>query len=103
MKRDWQDNVDYEAPAKLPPDVTRAIETDALTVFAGLGCRDVARADFRIRDGVPYFLEINPLPGLNPDSGDLVFLAYRMGLTYPQLIGMILDAAIRRWGLLSSR
>jgi D-alanine-D-alanine ligase len=48
---------------------------------------------------VPYFLEINPLPGLSPDSGDIVFLAYRMGLTYPQLIGRILDAALRRWGL----
>jgi D-alanine-D-alanine ligase len=59
----------------------------------------VARADFRIRDGVPYFLEINPLPGLSPDTGDIVFLAYRMGLTYPQLIGMILDAAVKRCGL----
>lgn len=99
VKRDWQENVDYEAPARLDPDVTRAVETDALAVFAGLGCRDVARADFRIRDGVPYFLEINPLPGLSPDSGDIVFLAYRMGLTYPQLISKILDAAVRRWGL----
>jgi D-alanine-D-alanine ligase len=99
VKRDWEVNVDYEAPAKLPPDVTRAIEMDALAVFAGLGCRDLARADFRVRDGVPYFLEINPLPGLSPDSGDIVFLAYRMGLTYPQLIGMILDAAVKRWGL----
>ena len=54
---------------------------------------------FRIRDGVPYFLEINPLPGLNPESSDLLYLAYRMGLTYPQLIGMILDAAATRCGL----
>lgn len=103
VKRAWQDKVDYEAPAKLPSDVTRAIEADALAVFAGLGCRDVARADFRVRDGVPYFLEINPLPGLSPDSGDLCYLAYRIGLTYPQLIGMILDAAVKRCGLGDSR
>jgi D-alanine-D-alanine ligase len=99
VKRDWQENVDYEAPAKLAPAVTRAVEADALAAYAGLGCRDVARADFRIRDGVPYFLEINPLPGLSPESGDIVFLAYRMGLTYSQLIGMILDAAVKRWQL----
>jgi D-alanine-D-alanine ligase len=99
VKRAWQENVEYEAPARLPPDVSRAVEAEALAVFAGLGCRDVARADFRIRDGVPYFLEINPLPGLSPDSGDIVFLAYRMGMTYPQLIGKILDAAVKRWGL----
>lgn len=99
VKRNWEENVEYEAPAKLPRDVIRAVEADALAVFAGLGCRDVARADFRVRDGVPYFIEINPLPGLSPDSGDIVFLAYRVGLTYPQLVGMILDAAAKRCGL----
>ena len=99
VKRNWHDAVDYVAPAKFPPDVTRAIEADAMAVYAGLGCRDVARLDFRVRDGVPYFLEVNPLPGLNPESGDLCYLAYRMGLTYPQLIGMILDAAVTRYGL----
>jgi D-alanine-D-alanine ligase len=99
VKRNWHDEVEYEAPAKLAPEVTRAVEADALAVFDALGCRDVARADFRIRDGVPYFLEINPLPGLSPDSGDLCYLAYRVGLSYPQLVGMILDAAIKRCGL----
>jgi D-alanine-D-alanine ligase len=103
VKRDWEARVEYEAPAKLLPEVTRAVEMDAVAVFAGLGCRDVARADFRVRDGIPYFLEINPLPGLSPDSGDIVFLAYRMGLTYPELIGRILDAAVKRWGLSGSR
>jgi D-alanine-D-alanine ligase len=99
VKRNWHDAVEYVAPAKLPPEVTRAVEADAMAIFAGLGCRDVARIDFRVRDGVPYFLEVNPLPGLNPDSGDLCYLAYRMGLTYPQLIGMILDATVKRCGL----
>lgn len=96
VKRNWNALVSYEAPARLPHAVNCAVEADALAVFAGLGCRDLARADFRVRDGVPYFLEINPLPGLNPESGDLVFLAYRMGLSYHQLIEKILDAAIRR-------
>jgi D-alanine-D-alanine ligase len=99
VKRDWHNTVEYEAPAKLPPDVIHAIQADALTVFAALGCRDVARADFRVRDGVPYFLEINPLPGLNPESGDLCYLAYRVGRTHPELIQLILDAALTRCGL----
>ena len=99
VKRDWDNTVSYEAPAKLLPEVTQAVLADALTVFAALGCRDVARADFRIRDGVPYFLEINPLPGLNPESGDLCYLAYRLGLTHPDLIKLILGAALTRYGL----
>ncbi len=99
VKRDWNNTVDYEAPAKLPPAVSQAVLADALSVFSALGCRDVARVDFRIRDGVPYFLEINPLPGLNPESGDLCYLAYRLGLTHADLVKQILDAAMKRYGM----
>ena len=87
------------APAKLPPEVTQAVEADAMSIFAGLGCRDLARADFRIRDGVPYFLEINPLPGLNPESGDIVFLAERVGVSHAELVRRIVAAATARLGL----
>lgn len=99
VKRNWHEAVEYVAPAKLPGAVLHAIEADALAVYTGLGCRDVARIDFRVRDGVPYFLEINPLPGLNPESSDLCYLAYRVGLSYEDLIGLILDAAVSRCGL----
>jgi D-alanine-D-alanine ligase len=61
-----------------------------------LGCRDVSRLDFRLRGGVPYFLEVNPLPGLNPVYSDLVILARGMGWGYEQLIGTILQEALER-------
>ena len=99
VKRDWEAQVEYEAPAQIPKDVTKAVEEAALAVFTALGCRDLARLDFRVRDGVPYFIEINPLPGLNPESSDLVFLIYRLGMTFPQLIEMILNAGVTRLGL----
>src|SRR5262249_33745793 len=66
VKRDFRRLVRYECPAPLPPTVTAAVKEAALTVFRVLGCRDVARIDFRVRDGIPYFLEVNPLPGLHP-------------------------------------
>ncbi len=96
VKRDWQRRVTYECPAKLPTEQLRAVEYAALTAYEVLGCRDVSRVDFRLRDGVPYFLEVNPLPGLNPESSDLVLLAKMAGWTYEQLIGSILQAAIER-------
>jgi D-alanine-D-alanine ligase len=99
VKRDWENRVDYESPPKLPHETLLALESAALQAFDILGCRDMARLDFRIRDGVPYFIEANPLPGLNPDSSDLVFLAIRMGITYQQLIERILDAALTRLGM----
>lgn len=96
VKRDWQRQVRYETPAALPERVGRAVEEAALTAYRVLGCRDVSRIDFRLKDGVPYFLEVNPLPGLNPESSDLVLLARGAGWTYEQLIGSILQAALDR-------
>jgi D-alanine-D-alanine ligase len=96
VKRDWQNQVRYECPARLPPGRARAVEEAALKAYRALGCRDVARVDFRLRDGVPYFLEVNPLPGLNPETGDLVILARLAGWSYERLIGRIFQAALDR-------
>lgn len=96
VKRDWENQVRYEAPPMLPQAVLQATEVAAKQAFHALGCRDLARADFRIRDGVPYFLEINPLPGLNPDYSDLVILARLVGMSYETLITKIVTAAINR-------
>ena len=52
--------------------------------------------DFRVRDGVPYFLEANPLPGLNPETGDIAMIARDMGTPYAQFIGRIIAEAVQR-------
>jgi D-alanine-D-alanine ligase len=96
VKRDYLRQVRYESPPDLPPATIQAIEEATHSVYRVLGCRDVARIDFRLRDGVPHFLETNPLPGLNPESSDLVILARLVGWSYPQLITTILQAAMTR-------
>jgi D-alanine-D-alanine ligase len=96
VKRDYLRQVTYECPAALGPEVTRAVGGAALGAYRILGCRDVSRIDFRLRDGVPYFLEVNPLPGLNPESSDLVILAGRLGMSHARLIEAILHAALER-------
>lgn len=96
VKRDWQRRVRYECPARLAPEDTLAVREAALACWQALGCRDVARIDFRLRNGVPYFLEANPLPGLSPTSGDLVLLAGYVGVSYRELIGRIVDSALAR-------
>jgi D-alanine-D-alanine ligase len=99
VKRDYKRRVRYEAPpADLPEAALAGVEKAALAAWGALGCRDIARVDFRMRDGVPYFLEVNPLPGLNPDDSDLVILAKLVGWTYPRLIETIVDAALKRVG-----
>jgi D-alanine-D-alanine ligase len=96
VKRDFERQVRYDCPAQLTAAATEAVRKATLAVFEVLGCRDVARVDFRLRGGVPYFLEVNPLPGLNSHSGDLVILSRHCGWTYPPLIETILQAALDR-------
>ena len=99
VKRDWQARVSYECPAKLHKETVSALEDAALAAYETLGIRDVARLDFRVRDGVPYFIEANPLPGLNPETGDLVLIAKAMGMSHPELIATVVNGAIERYGL----
>lgn len=97
VKRDWQRLVDYECPPHLEPETLEKITASSLKVFEVLGCRDLARLDFRVSsEGIPYLLEINPLPGLGMHS-DLVIMAIRMGLSHQELIGSVLNAALKRY------
>lgn len=96
VKRDWENRVRYQCPPALEPATVRAVEQAALTAFRALGCRDVARIDFRVRGGVPYFIEANPLPGLNAETGDIVIAAKAMGLSHARLVLAIVEAAVAR-------
>jgi len=74
----------------------------ALAAYEALGCRDLARVDIRCdAAGEPQFLEINPLPGLHPTYSDLPILAGRAGIPYADLLGQVVEASARRWGLLT--
>lgn len=99
VKRDWEARVDYESPAQLSAATTNALESAALAAFDILGCRDIARLDFRIRDGQPYFIEANPLPGLNPDWSDLILISKAVGTSHEQLIQGIVNDALKRYGI----
>ena len=72
----------------------------ALAAYQALSCRDAARIDLRCdAAGEPQFLEANPLPGLNPRTGDLPMMSRLAGISHPELLGRIVTAAGERWGL----
>jgi D-alanine-D-alanine ligase len=99
VKRDFRNQVRYECPARLAPEALASVEEAALKAYQALGCRDFARIDFRLRDGVPYFIEANPLPGLTPETSDLVIMANLVGISHTELIDRILEAALERLGI----
>lgn len=92
------DRIKYEVPAKLSPSELERLRSAARGAFMALGCRDVARLDFRMDEkGRFCFLECNPLPGLTPGWSDLVLIAQGEGMDYRTLIAEILSGAIRRY------
>ncbi len=100
VKRNYLEEVEYRVPPPRPPELLKSIERVALGCYRALGCRDVSRVDLRLdASGEPKFLEVNPLPGLHPVTGDIVILSQRMGLPYPQLIGEIVKGARDRQGI----
>ena len=97
VKRNYKELVDYECPPHFDQKVLQNLEVSALSAFKALGCRDFARLDFRVSpEGAPYFLEINPLPGLGTHS-DLVIMAQMLGWTHQELIAGVLNAAFERY------
>jgi len=97
VKRNYLDLVEYECPARFERKVLQNLEVSSLSAFKALGCRDFTRLDFRVSPkGVPYFLEVNPLPGLGTHS-DLVIMAKEMRWTHKELIAGVLNTALKRY------
>jgi D-alanine-D-alanine ligase len=89
------------SPLVLEPSLERAAREASLAIFKLVGCRDMARVDFRVDEaGRLWFLEINPLPSFDP-AGSLGLLAECLGASYAALISRLLKAALTRhsrWG-----
>ena len=93
-KQDWTKRVVYEL---VDDEVAMAAGSLALKAWRGLGCLDAGRIDVRLdSDGAPRFIEVNPLPGLNPESSDLPILWRLSGKKYEKLIDGIFRSAARR-------
>jgi D-alanine-D-alanine ligase len=93
-KEEYEDRVTY----RLVRDAVREpVERVALASWTGLGCRDGGRVDLRMDEhGTPHVLEINPLPGLNPERSDLPILCGLAGISYKELIDSIVRSAMLR-------
>ena len=92
-------------PAKnLSPELEKIIGETAKKVYKIIGASDYARVDFRVKDNVPYVLEMNPNPDISSDvDEDTGFTrsgkAY--GWSYEELIQNIIKFASERWGISS--
>lgn len=97
----WIENsVEYKktsiiCPAKkVEPQLARQLYTIAMRAFRAIGAWGYGRVDMRLdEDGNPYVLEVNCNASLEYGIG-LARSAKRAGIRYPQLLQMIIDAAM---------
>jgi D-alanine-D-alanine ligase len=83
-------------PAQLDEATERYLVASCIKLFERLECRDYARFDWRLDDnGTPRLLEVNPNPGWCWD-GHLAKMAAIAGMSYSDMLGEILKAAIQR-------
>ncbi len=97
------DQLTYLCPAPLDREMVDELNWLTAAVFRVMGALDVSRVDFRLdvhENWKPYILEINPLPGLSPGISDLVIEAAADGIDHTQLVNMILEAALKRYGMI---
>lgn len=99
-KTEWYD---YEAkytkgmtefilPANFDENLTKQIKELAILAHKTCACRGVSRVDFLVHNNIPYILEINTNPGMT-DTSDLPAQAEAMGITYNELVDIILKSA----------
>ncbi|NSW96275.1 D-alanine--D-alanine ligase [bacterium] len=85
---------EYVCPADLEQNLIEKIETNTMKLFQKFDCSVYARADYILdKLGVPYFLEMNTLPGMTSTS--LVpKSAYARGQSFQKLIRYIIELSI---------
>jgi len=89
-------DINYSKPAQFNEKYAFLAAQTSVAHLA-LGCTQYNRMDFREHDDKIYFLEMNPLPGLNPESSDLPKMARLAGMDYDVLINTILLDSIREY------
>ncbi len=86
-------------PAALDEATHAQLVDHGTRLFTRLGCRDYARIDFRAgADGVPRLLDANYNPTWNY-NGKMAVMAGYAGYSYADLLAMIVEAAMARYGM----
>lgn len=84
---------EFVLPAELSTELTAKVKEIAVKAHETAGCRGVSRVDFMIsKEGIPYVIEINTSPGMTSTS-DLPAQSKVMGISYDNLVQIILNGA----------
>lgn len=104
VKKDYKVFIEYKCPSDIDKTAENKMIENAKKIYIALGCRDFARIDFRTdKNNEPYFIEINPLPGLAPGYSDFPMLAEFCGVNYDTLVMKVINSALLRYKILDRK
>ncbi len=89
------EQIEVRVPAPLSPTELATIEKTARATYAVMGCRDYARLDMRLRNGIFYILDINPNPDISSDTS-MVTAAGLVGYSYGAMLSRLINLAALR-------
>ncbi|MEY9971189.1 D-alanine-D-alanine ligase [Lysinibacillus sp. RC46] len=93
-KAKYEDATTIEEVVELPPAIHERVAEAAKACYSALKCSVYARIDMMIKDGIPYVMEVNTLPGMTKNSL-LPKSASSAGITYTQLLDRIIEISLQ--------
>lgn len=80
-------------PAEINEELTEKIQNLSIKSHKAIEAKGMSRVDFVVtKEGKPFILEINTIPGMT-DLSDLPAQSKAMGISYDELVGIILNSA----------
>ncbi|WP_437833552.1 D-alanine--D-alanine ligase (plasmid) [Niallia taxi] len=86
----YDDAATVEEVIQLPQEIEKRVSAAAMACYHSLKCSVYARIDMMLKDGIPYILEVNTLPGMTKNSL-LPKSAHAAGISYGKLLDLIIE------------
>ena len=81
-------------PARISEEETRLVQEATSRIYDIIGCSGIVRIDFIIKEGTPYFIEVNSIPGMSAES--IVPKQVRtMGLNMTDILTKVIESKLK--------
>lgn len=95
------EDIKLRVPAQMKEAEYDLLKQTAFAVYHAFGCRDYARLDIRLRNGVFYVIDVNPNPDIGPETS-MTYAAEIAGYSYGEMISYLVNLAAQRHPVFSS-
>lgn len=88
-------NIKTILPAPLSESELCDVEKVCKAAYTSMGCRDYARIDIRMRDGLFYIIDVNPNADICPDTSTISAAEF-IGYSYEDFLRRLVSFAVQR-------